>query len=105
MDILRKFLLVSLLSLWAHPGFAINGMLGDDLNGQVDSVDLENRTIIINDWVFRLSLDLKVHGAKGLETDFALKRGQSVRYELDPKSLGRNTRTIVDIWLLPDDGD
>lgn len=102
MDILKKLLLVSVISLWTSHGFAINGMLGDDMNGRVDWVDLKTRTIVINDWTFRLALDLKVHGAKGLETDFALKEGQSVRYELDPKSLERNTRTIVDIWLLPE---
>ena len=101
MDMFRKVGLIVLLCSWVNLGFGFDDSLDEKTKNQIDWIDLKTREIVIDDWVYKLALDLKVHGAKGqLETDFALKQGQSVKYEVDPSSMERDVQTIVDIWLV-----
>jgi hypothetical protein len=97
MSAFRKIFFIFLLFSWASISFG--GMLDEESKGNIDAVDLNTRQIVINDWVYKLALDLKVHSSKGLETDFALKQGQAVTYGMDPASTQRNMQTITDIWL------
>jgi len=97
MGAFRKIFFILLFSSWASISFG--GLLDEEAKGNIDAVDLKTREIVINDWVYKLALDLKVHSSKGLETDFALKQGQAVTYGIDPTSIQRDVQTIVDIWL------
>lgn len=97
MGAFRRIFFILLFSSWASISFG--ELLDEETKGQIDSVDLKTRAIVINDWVYKLALDLKVHSSKGLETDFALKQGQAVTYGIDPTSTQRDVQTIVDIWL------
>lgn len=93
------FLVVSCFALQAT---AEEGeeLLGHSNQGQIDYVDLQVRDIVINDWQYKLALDLKVHGKQGLETDFALQQGRRIKFEVNPATLERGVSTITDIWIL-----
>jgi hypothetical protein len=71
----------------------------EEFSGRIDGVDLNARKLIVNDWVYRLALDLKVHGKAGLETDFALREGRFVKFEVSPETVNSNVPTIRDIWI------
>lgn len=102
MGILKKivFMLIVIFSISsiAHA----QGILGGNGQGQIDFVDLNERKIIIGDWVFNLALDLKVYSKHGNETDFALKQGRQVKYEINPHTAEQGVTTIVNVWLLED---
>jgi hypothetical protein len=67
----------------------------DDFQGRIDYVDLNKRRLVIDDWSYRLALDLKVYEQGRRETDFALKEGRQVKFELNSRD-----SVITNIWLL-----
>ena len=101
---IKRIVVLLCVSISAQVCFAADDMLmeNDSRQGHIDAVDLNVRQIVVDDWVYHLALDLKVHGDQGLETDFALRQGRQIRYELNPATLGQNVTTIVDVWLLQD---
>lgn len=95
-----KACLFLLVSCFAMQAVAEDDLFEQDDQGQIDYVDLKVRNIVIDDLQYRLALDLKVHGKRGLETDFALKQGSRVKYEVNPSTIGQGTTTITNIWIL-----
>ena len=70
-----------------------------ELRGTIDAIDLAKRTVVINDWVYNLSLALKVHEGNNLATDFALREKLSVVFQIDPETRHLAVQTITDVWL------
>lgn len=60
----------------------------------LDEIFLEDRTVVIDDTVYKLSLGLVISGDQVSNTEFALKKGRLVKFELDPNSLNQDVRTI-----------
>lgn len=65
----------------------------------VDSVNLENRTVVINGVTFHLAPDVVVHASivDGKEQRTALKAGDAVGYQLDKN----NAKLIRQIMIMP----
>ena len=70
-----------------------------DSKGVIDYVDLNNRTIVINDLVYNLALTLKVHEGGALSTDYALREKVAVSFEIDQDTRNQAVQTITDVWL------
>ncbi|MEH6357816.1 MAG: hypothetical protein V7745_02425 [Pseudomonadales bacterium] len=97
---LKKALFGLVLCALATVVVAEDGGFGDSGSGQIDYVNLKQRNIVIDDWQYNLALTLRVHGKKGLETDFALRQGKQVKFEVNPVTVEQDVSTIVDVWLL-----
>lgn len=100
----KKFVAILCLFLCAPLAFGEDDMEGKkvDFQGQIEGVDLNSRQLVVNDWVYRLALDLKVHGNGGLETDFALREGRRVKFEVNSTTINHGSPVITDIWLVED---
>jgi len=69
-----------------------------ELQGTVESVSLENYTVVINGTTFRLATDHVLHGITVDGKDqTVLKAGEMVGYQLDEN----NTKLIRQIMILP----
>lgn len=102
MAVFKRIWFIVCVSLIASPVYAEVDLEGDADSAPVEriqDVDLMQRKIVIDEWTYKLALDLKVHGSNGLETDFALKEGRQVRFEVSPVDAGQFS-TITDIWLV-----
>ena len=84
--------------LWADDEDGLD--YDDDTRGTIDGIDLGKRTIIIDDWVYNLALNLKVHEGGKLATDFALRERVNVDFEIDPRTAEDRVQMITDIRIL-----
>lgn len=66
-------------------------------------MDLRNRRVVINDWAFKLAQNLKVSSKYGNESDFAVKEGEVVAFNIDPRTLSQEQQTVLKIEILPEE--
>lgn len=94
---------VILCSMMFHAATTVADDHDDDLDqtGKIDVVNLEERRIVVGDLLYRLPVDLKIYGVRGAsETDYALKPGVEIRYQLEDENPRSGYPNISEIWIL-----
>lgn len=87
------------LLLMGPPALAEKSRSGH-ITGQVDSVDLQNGTVVINDSSYRLSSGTVLYSSSGTRLSMGqLRKGTPVRYRLHPTA-GGSQPLIVELQIV-----
>lgn len=92
-----KIQLIALFFCMAISPAGADGLLARN-QGQVNQVNLNDRTIVIDDRLFKLAPGAGVTGPNGQLSPQVLKSGMKVRWRMID---GSDQRMISHLWLLP----